>query len=303
MKNLIYPTRYGKWDEDIKQINLTYLNKSKHVFDLIIIGTPPDTHSKIYEFCKKKIKYKKILIEKPIFHIKEKKINKLRKDFNSKLIFCGYNHSVSPSYIYFSNIIFDKIKIINKINIKWCESWKGILGAHFWLKNEFESYLGNFKKGGGSLQEHSHGLHLLCLLLKKRKISLEHSNSFFNFFLHGKKKKYDISSSVEGYSKGIFYSYNTDLITFPAEKKISIYSPFKKYEWICNYKKNLDTIKIYKKNILIFRKNFKKTRSSEFENEIAHIMKISNIRDKKKSNLSTHHAIDVIEFIKKAFKK
>ena len=36
------------------------------------------------------------------------------------------------------------------ISIKWQESFKGILGAHFWLKNEYDSYLGDIRKGGGA---------------------------------------------------------------------------------------------------------------------------------------------------------
>ena len=41
------------------------------------------------------------------------------------------------------------------------------------MKNEFDSYLGNLDEGGGSLHEHSHGLHLSLILmeyLKKQKI-------------------------------------------------------------------------------------------------------------------------------------
>ena len=48
------------------------------------------------------------------------------------------------------------------------ENWNGILGAHPWLKDEFDSYLGSTKHGGGCLQEHSHGLHLLKVLLDKK---------------------------------------------------------------------------------------------------------------------------------------
>ena len=37
----------------------------------------------------------------------------------------------------------------------------------FGLKVRSDTYLGDFKKGGGALQEHSHGLHLSICLLNK----------------------------------------------------------------------------------------------------------------------------------------
>ena len=44
-KNDIYPKRYGAWDEDIKLYRVG--KEPVGGFDLIIIGTPPDTHLKI----------------------------------------------------------------------------------------------------------------------------------------------------------------------------------------------------------------------------------------------------------------
>ena len=38
------------------------------------------------------------------------------------------------------------------------------------VKNEFSSYLGNLKIGGGATQEHSHGIHALICILNRLKI-------------------------------------------------------------------------------------------------------------------------------------
>ena len=73
----------------------------------------------------------------------------------------------------------------------------------------------------------------------------------------------------------------------------------KKYEWICNFKNGEDKIKIFMDNKIIYSKKFKKTRSSEFENEIKHIIRIKNIAERNKSNLNPKYAIDVINLIKK----
>ena len=50
MKYKIYPSRYGFWDVKIKQISLGDFHMLKEKFDLIIIGTPPHTHLKIYNY-------------------------------------------------------------------------------------------------------------------------------------------------------------------------------------------------------------------------------------------------------------
>ena len=74
----------------------------------------------------------------------------------------------------------EKIKFID---VQWREGWNGILGAHYWLKNEFGSYLGDYKSGGGGLQEHSHGLHLAVCLMNKffgKKIKLISKNATFH---------------------------------------------------------------------------------------------------------------------------
>ena len=41
----IYPSRYGKWDADIQMATVDSL--PQETFDLVIIGTPPDTHMKL----------------------------------------------------------------------------------------------------------------------------------------------------------------------------------------------------------------------------------------------------------------
>lgn len=197
---------------------------------------------------------------------------------------------------------FKKIKDIKKIKINWCESWEGILKAHFWMKTPFDSYLGNIKDGGGALQEHSHGLHILILLLNELNIDLNNIDSKSNIvFKKGKNKKYDIFSNIFGYQNNIYFNYNTDLFTYPAEKRIKVEGEEKIFEWICNYQENLDIVKITNKKKII-KKTFKKTRSSEFENEIKHIINLKK-KDYNKSNINVPNAIKVINVIKKVIEK
>lgn len=292
MKNSIYPKRYKKWDHKIKIVDYKNIHLIDKKFDLIIIGTPPESHLSTYYFCKKNLRYSKILIEKPLTNYRNKLLQKFSKERNHQSIFCGYNHSVSKAFIYFEKEM-QKLKKVEQINVSWKENWDGILNAHFWLKNVSESYLGNLKDGGGALQEHSHGLHLLHIILKKRKINLSNSNIVSSYIM--RNKKYDIFFSISGYQNNILYNYQTDLITKPAEKTLSMYSDIYQLKLIFNSSKNRDTVILYEKNKIIKKKNFLKTRSSEFKNEIRYIL--NKKKKNEETNLSIKNAIEVTKTI------
>lgn len=300
MKNEIYPRRYKKWDKNIELINFNKVFLLKEMFDLVIIGTPPNSHIELFNKCLKKINFKNILIEKPLTTFKK---NWVKKNFsNQKVnIFCGYNHSISKSFLYFLN----NLKIFKKnksILVNWKEGWNGILNAHFWMKNEFSSYLGNLNDGGGSLHEHSHGLHLLNIILKRFKIDLDNIEFSSNILLKKKgKKKYDEYSCLIGRNKQTFFKYETDLITIPADKSVFITdNKSKSIKLVFNYKKDTDAVIIaYNTNKKI--KLFKKTRSSEFENELKYIINLKK-KDYSKSNINIFTALNVMNIIKRILK-
>ncbi len=297
MKNIIFPKRYKKWDNKINIISYEKVFNLNEKFDLIIIGTPPSSHLELLNICKLKLKFKNILIEKPLTVYKKFKETKKIKSENDYNIFCGYNHSISNSFIYF----FDKLKKIENveyIQVNWKEGWRGILGAHFWMKNELSSYLSSSKDGGGSLQEHSHGLHLLLLLLKKYNISLDKEKLMTNIsYIKKSKKTYDKLVNLQGEKNGLIYKYETDLITEPADKSILIKSRSCNIQLIFNYRKNCDAVIIMKNNTKKI-KIFKKTRSSEFEKEIRYVVDLKK-KNYKKSNLNIQNAINVMKIINK----
>lgn len=296
MKKVIYPKRYKKWNTNIAQINYKDVYSLKKIFDLIIIGTPPTSHYEIFKNCKKNLLFDKILIEKPISNFQDKSIfNLVKKQHNIK-IFCGYNHSVNPSMSYFFDKIRENRNKIKFVNISWREGWDGILGAHPWLKNEFDSYLGNYKEGGGAIQEHSHGIHaLVCILdlLKIKKFDLLGKSVFFK-----KKgnKKYDYFANIFAEIKNIFFKYETDLITFPPEKNIYIKLDNGYLKWICNFKKNTDAV-IFQDGNKYVVKNFSKTRSSEFVNELKHINKITTKKKYEISRINIYNALNTFKII------
>jgi hypothetical protein len=303
MKEKIYPQRYKKWNSKIKLVLYKDVFSLTEKFDLIVLGTPPATHIDLYIICKKFLKFKKILIEKPLIPFNDNRV-KIFNGADSKMIFCGYNHSISKSFIFFINEIYKIRNEIKEILVEWKEGWKGILQAHFWLKNEFQSYLGNYKLGGGATQEHSHGIHLLvCILTKLNFSDLKSSKKIIEFKILN-KIKYDFISIFTINRKNLFIKYETDLLTYPATKKIVIHTKKSQYTWHHNFKKNYDSVLIntdHKKQPIV--KLFHKDRSTEFEKELKHIISIRNKSEYNQSYLNLTYAIEVVKIMKQILTK
>ena len=298
MKKELFKKRYGYWSNKIRIIKFNDLDKIYNIkFELVIIGTPPSSHLSLFNFCKKNFKYKKIMIEKPLA-VFNQNFNKLpKKDF----VFCGYNHSVSPSFLYLLNLIVKNKEKILFSSIKCKEGWTGILNAHYWLKDEFSTYLGNIYKGGGAIHEHSHPIHLAVIILKnltKNNIEVINSNLQFK---KKTNKMYDCHARMLLKSNKNKIDIEIDLLEPGSSKEISIYLPNKLIRWIHNYDKSNDAVIIYKNNKSKVNL-FKKKRETEFINEIRALKKVNNFKKYNQSNLNAKHAATVMKIIKKVIK-
>lgn len=301
MRNKIYPQRYKKWDKKIcllkfKKKNLLQLP----LIDLVIIGTPPATHFDVYKNINKFIKFKKLMFEKPLCCFIE---NENKFNFKSRKIdfFCGYNHSISESFLFFESCL-KQIRNAKLVEIKWNESWHGILKAHFWLKNEYDSYLGDYKKGGGALQEHSHGLHIAVCIAKKFDNLKNFKLQSHTLMKNNKRKYYDYSNNIFFKSKKININLEINLLDNPSVKKLKLYHNNGYIEWVVNFKKNYDAVIKFNQKGEKICKLFKKSRSGEFANEIQHILNIKNKKNYNLSNIKIQNAVDTIKLIKKILK-
>jgi predicted dehydrogenase len=307
MKNKIYPSRYSKWDNKIRLIKYSEVFKLKNKFDLILIGTPPTTHMKLLKKISDNLTYGKLMIEKPLATYRDRlDQTKLNLLFNKNKIFVGYNHSISDSFIYFKNLIKkNKLNDINLIEVNWREGWKGILNAHFWNKDEFSTYLGNLSQGGGCIHEHSHGIHFIVCLSEI--LNFKIPKKLFKFrFLKNKNKNiyYDNYINVSWKYKNFLINYVSDLISEPADKSLCIYTDKKKFELIFNYKKKYDLVKITNlKSNSIKLKYFKKNRSTDFINEINHILKTNVKKDYKNSFINLNKGIETQKMINSFLQK
>jgi predicted dehydrogenase len=156
----IFPKRYGEWDPAIG----LYLaaDAPKGGYDLIAIGTPPDTHlalasDAVEEGCRA------LLVEKPLTtpDLAGLGVFVERITSSSTRVFVGYTHGVADATTAFlERIANGAVGEVLSIDTETREHWGGILRAHPWLAGPEASYLGSWRRGGGALGEHSHGLHL-----------------------------------------------------------------------------------------------------------------------------------------------
>lgn len=298
MKEKLFPSRYGKWDNKIVCLKYENVFSNKKVFDLIIIGTSPLFHLDVLKKSFKKLKYKKISIEKPL-SVYWQKIDFLKK--NNKNLFCGFNHSISPSILHvFEMIKKKKIGKIHYIKINWKEDFKLVLKAHPWIKSIKDSYLSDIKRGGGVLHEYSHALHLgLCF----RNILFPKKNTKMSEKILFKKVsdyKYDSEAIIELKYKNIVIEINIDSTTNPPKKDLTIFGAEGKIYWKRNMKKSQENISL-SKGRKILKNNFLISRPLDFINQLKILLKKNNSSIKNITTINS--AIEVMEVIKSIFKK
>lgn len=294
MKNKIFPSRYGKWNNDINLfMNSDTFDKD---YELICIGTPPDTHLELLYSSLQNYKCP-IMVEKPLCEPSHSSIKKLKSlsEKEVKRIFVGYNHVVSKA----SQLLEEIVKKPNfgeilSLDVEFRENWKGIFDAHPWLSGPEESYLGNIDTGGGSSGEHSHALNLwqhfsrVLDLGKTKKVMAKYD------FIKEKKLNYDKKSyfliETDTNFKG---SVTQDVVTYPASKKVKIQGSNLYAEWICNYSNNDDMIFVIDKKNNKKETLIKKSRSDDFIEELKHILNFKSFN--KPSPINLVYGINTME--------
>jgi predicted dehydrogenase len=272
-KNDIYPVRYGKWDNTITLVSPDKLPNDK--YDIVMAGTPPDTHLKIALEVIEKIAPKVLLIEKPLCTPSLERCDLLLKSALEKgvQVLVGYNHAVTENTKFAEEVLANNfLGNALSLNVSWLEYWGGIFSAHPWLSGPKDTYLGYYKRGGGACGEHSHAInicqHFSRLLGKGRIIEV----SCMMDIVQDKEVCYDRFSSINYKTEsGLFGTIIQDVITEPSEKSIRIQGDKGYLEWWVNYEKDNDAV-IYsdssnKKEI----KRIAKKRPDDFKGEINHI--------------------------------
>lgn len=159
----IYPRRYGAWDPAI-ELHLAD-RAPRGGFDVIFIGTPPDSHFALaLEALQEKPRL--LQIEKPLG---PPLIGQIKSDYERLVeaikaagipVVVGYEYVLSESARKILDFILKpELGRVELLEVSFREHWSGIFAAHPWLHGPEDSYLGYSKRGGGASGEHSHAIH------------------------------------------------------------------------------------------------------------------------------------------------
>ena len=223
-KKEIFPSRYGRTPSEFF-FYTNYDEFLKESFELVIIGTPPDSHTEIFSQISKYYQGD-IMIEKPMCTPKKGDLERfIRQAGNYEgHVFVGYNHRVSRATQLALHLISESdLGPLNAIEVNWRESWDGILKAHPWLASPGDTYLGHSVRGGGALFEHSHGIDLAVFMSEiydGSQISLISSQAEV---VERDGMKFDKSVEVVAQTAtGVKIRVHQDVETQPAEKSLKM---------------------------------------------------------------------------------
>lgn len=271
-KTEIYPSRYGAWDSEIELTLADEAPSSGN--DLIIIGTPPDSHIQLALNALEESP-KALLIEKPLCTPSLEGLREL-KTSAEKLgiaVYVGYDHVVSRAIGQVEELIKTSGhgELIT-LDVDFREHWQGIFAAHPWLEGPQDSYLGYWQRGGGACGEHSHAINMwqhLSGIAQKGRIDKVFAE--LDYVQDG-KCEFDriclIHVETEAGMKGRIAQ---DVITFPVRKEALMQFESGALRWQCGSDPEGDVVSHCVFPKLPEKLLVKKTRPDDFIAELSHI--------------------------------
>lgn len=303
MKEEIYPSRYGAWDEKIRLFDST--NEPRGGFDVICIGTPPDVRmglalSAIQE------RPGVLLLEKPLCTPSLNGLQDFLDEVRNALgttVLVGYDHAVSEAIAFVSSLLQSNLMgQILTLDVEFRESWDGIFKAHPWLSGPGDSYLGYTTRGGGASGEHSHALHLFNhLALEAGLGQVAKVSSMLARETLPNGGEYDSIASFQLVTEaGVIGRVIQDVVTKPTRKWARIQGAQGFIEWFCNGHSTGDLVRFQRADqIGPEEKVFAKKRPDDFFREMLHISDVLAGRASS-SPISLSSGILVMEILQAA---
>lgn len=270
---LIFPERYGSWDEAI-QLHLAE-QAPKGGFDMIFIGTPPDSHMDLALTALEE-KPRAMLIEKPLCRPDLAGADALLNQAASLGIACfvGYDHVVGAAGVRAAELIGQGIVgETTTLDVEVREHWGGIFAAHPWLDGPADTYLGFWQRGGGACSEHSHGInmwqHFAGALGAGRVVEVTASLDY-------------VTNDALDYDRLCLANFRTesglmgrlvqDVVTRPPRKRARLQGTNGFIEWHCGYQPGADAV-VWSHTAAgdVREELYPKTRADDFILELRHI--------------------------------
>lgn len=280
-KNDIYPSRYGKWNESIGLFHIDDVPVDG--YDLIIIGTPPDSHMPL-ALAAVKEGAKIVLVEKPLCTPELDGAQELYDEAKKAncMVFVGYDHAISKSAVIMSRFLANKkVGNIQTLDVEFREYWGGIFAAHPWLDGPSDSYLGFWRRGGGACGEHSHAINLWQNFADAARVGRITQVNASVEYINDNKVDYDSLCLMQVKTEsGLIGRIVQDVITQPTKKWARAQSDNGFIEWFCGNKPGVDTVILGENNQEIEITEIVKTRPDDFYEEMKHIDFVFNSDNK-----------------------
>src|SRR3989338_8026223 len=298
----IYPGRYGKWDDTIR----LFANDEapKGGYDVIFIGTPPDSHIPLALDAIKE-QPRAILLEKPFCTPDLTGAQELFAAARNAgvAIFTGYDHVVGQASEKLTEVAASgRLGPIETLDVEFREYWGGIFSAHPWLDGPADTYLGFWKRGGGASGEHSHAAnlwqHYAHAVGGGRVVEVQ---AMMNFVDDGKVNYDKFCLMNLRTESGLAGRVVQDVITNPPRKWARIQGKDGYAEWHCGFKPGCDAVREGGSQGQTDEHIFQKTRPDDFIMELRHI-EAALATDPAKSGLSIERGLDTMLVVAAAHK-
>ena len=274
-RNEIYPSRYGAWDDAIRLARPDEIVDER--FDLVVIGTPPDTHMKLALAELAGQPPRALLIEKPLGTPDLAGCDQLRDQARAAgtRVLVAYNHRLTQHTRIAAEWLTGHapgLGAVTTLRTLFREHWGGIFKAHPWLSGPADTYLGFTERGGGAIGEHSHGINIwqyFAELTGHGRIT-EVSAELDRVERNGAAYDRIAQLSVRTES-GLLGTINQDVVTQPAQKWLRLEGEDGYLEWQVNVDAGHDLVRLVRHGQDVLEERVAKTRPDDFFGEIQHI--------------------------------
>ncbi len=272
-RNDIYPSRYGNWDTQIELAAPEAL--ANRGYDLVIIGTPPDTHVRLALDELRGTTPKLLLIEKPLATPDLRGLDELRtlaRETGTRIL-VAYNHRLTRhTELARQWLEAPGVGEVSTLRVLFREHWGGIFGAHPWLSGPADTYLGFTHRGGGALGEHSHGVNLwqyfarLAGMGRIQEVSAELDEVERDGAAYDRIAQLSVRTD-----KGLLGTIVQDVVTRPAQKWLRLEGDQGYLEWQAGARPDQDWVQLVRHEGPGREEWISKTRPDDFRGEIEHL--------------------------------
>jgi predicted dehydrogenase len=272
-RNDIYPARYGQWDEQIRLCQAGEI-VDEH-FDIVIIGTPPDSHIPLALAEIRNSSPRIVLIEKPLCPPDLEpctELVELAAEHNVRVL-VGYNHRMTEhTRIARRWLAEHDIGEFTTLRAMTREHWGGIFGAHPWLSGPADTYLGFTSRGGGALGEHSHAINIWQYFSELTGQGPITEVMAMLDEVEADGAAYDrIAQLSVRTRKGLVGTIVQDVITQPAQKWLRLEGTRGYLEWQVSIDSEHDLVRLVQHDGRCLEERVAKTRPDDFRGEVEHL--------------------------------